>query len=831
MIGTYIRCLIGLNLIVIFILLIRKTIGSKLQKKFIYGLWIMVPLFLMIFPFIKLPRNIGLLPDLADIIRMEKDDIQEVGTLHEVNDSQEMNASQDKSDTQGISTMPKVSATEKVEQTGFGKANKQSMEEQDVVYGIPQNEAVKDFQTVYKQQRVLETTNGVKTESNVRQAAKNLPLKEILMILYFAIAAGMIFSIMAVNLRFSASCKRRRRYLFQSQNAGLSVYHLDGISSPFLNGRTIYLPSYMNEEEQIRYAILHEEGHYRHGDSIWVIVRYLILAVFFYDPIIWLAFYVSGRDCELACDEEVLQRISAKERKEYGICLLRIVEHKLYLTDRMIMTTNMSTGKGFMKERIQNIMDRKRKSILAMILSASMLLAVTGCALERQSSSDLQDGSVATQNENLKDDIFSEFTKETVDEDTQKEVYSRPMTDEEIHQISDWASDIENYGFFLSSYQDPKDADYKEVLYSGARINSCDEYTRDELNDEWIRVTGVGLSYDPFVFKRQELNEFLQRKVGLGIDDIELDLPYSSNLDAYIWQLSDTNITDHRCSEGKVTIDDKGEQILTCKFYQPEFGVYTASLRKVGDDYQILSCVFERPHESFSQVFEKDRKELEQRNSQKGTDRKEQTTSRPLTEEEINFISEWTSRADNCGFFCSNYADPKDADYSFVFCIDSCIDSHHEYSEQELQDDYIRCVRKECADKGVEFDEEHVLWNLNLDMCILRKNDINEFLKKKVGLGIEDTNFDWNKYVYSPTHDAYYNCTGAFFEASYKCLEGIVTLNENGDEIYTVKLKSPLGVLDYEPDVYPVVTLKKVGDDFQILSCLYEPSFSFDDSL
>ena len=82
-------------------------------------------------------------------------------------------------------------------------------------------------------------------------------------------------------------------------------------------GKTIYLPSYMVEEEQIRYAILHEESHYLHGDAFWVIVRYIVLAIYFYDPVIWLAFFASGRDCELACDEAVLGKISEEEGSAY----------------------------------------------------------------------------------------------------------------------------------------------------------------------------------------------------------------------------------------------------------------------------------------------------------------------------------------------------------------------------------------------------------------------------------------------------------------------------------------------------------------------------------
>ena len=179
--------------------------------------------------------------------------------------------------------------------------------------------------------------------------------------------------------------------------------------------------------------------------------------------------------------------------------------------------------------------------------------------------------------------------------------------------------------------------------------------------------------------------------------------------------------------------------------------------------------------------------------------------TREMTEEELQAMSEWVSNIENSGFFLSSYEDPRYADYNCVY-YDGAGISCDDYSEKELKDDYFKIEK--VSKEEEEFARE-------LDIISIRKQDIVKHLQEKVGLNIEDIKFDW---VYSPNYDLYYSIHSDCYAVGYKCLEGTITINENGEEIDTIKLTSPNSIDDPQN---PIVTLKKTGDGYRILSCVY----------
>ena len=92
-----------------------------------------------------------------------------------------------------------------------------------------------------------------------------------------------------------------------------NVYLCDEVKSPFLLGvfrPHIYLPSGM-EEDARSCVLLHERAHLRRGDHIWKLLGYVLLAVYWYNPLIWAAYICFCRDMELACDERVVRDMAA----------------------------------------------------------------------------------------------------------------------------------------------------------------------------------------------------------------------------------------------------------------------------------------------------------------------------------------------------------------------------------------------------------------------------------------------------------------------------------------------------------------------------------------
>ena len=102
------------------------------------------------------------------------------------------------------------------------------------------------------------------------------------------------------------------------------VWMCDAIRSPFVLGifkPRVYVPSNV-AEEQISYILAHEKAHLKWHDNIWKIVGLLILAIHWFNPLVWLSYALLCRDIELACDERVVKNMDEQERRNYVKSLL-----------------------------------------------------------------------------------------------------------------------------------------------------------------------------------------------------------------------------------------------------------------------------------------------------------------------------------------------------------------------------------------------------------------------------------------------------------------------------------------------------------------------------
>ena len=138
-------------------------------------------------------------------------------------------------------------------------------------------------------------------------------------------ALGLV--VLAVNLRFGKKLRRSRERV-EETDACLPVYESGETDTPCLFGvakPSIYVtPDTRTEAETLRYALAHEQTHYRHGDNLWAVLRGVCLALHWYNPLVWWAAELSRRDAELACDEATIRRIGESERAAYGRTLIRM---------------------------------------------------------------------------------------------------------------------------------------------------------------------------------------------------------------------------------------------------------------------------------------------------------------------------------------------------------------------------------------------------------------------------------------------------------------------------------------------------------------------------
>lgn len=181
-------------------------------------------------------------------------------------------------------------------------------------------------------------------------------------------------------LRFQKSLKsRRRRKEFQ----GTVLYTVQELSSPCLVWEgafhpTIYVPEAIaRDRHKMEHALLHEGVHQKHGDLWWTALCNVLLIVYWFHPLVWVAVRAFRADCEIWCDECVIRGMDEAERVRYGETLLSLLEQER-TTLHVGLTTGMSSGKQEMKERIVRIAMKKKRKAWQLILLVLAAVALTG---------------------------------------------------------------------------------------------------------------------------------------------------------------------------------------------------------------------------------------------------------------------------------------------------------------------------------------------------------------------------------------------------------------------------------------------------------------------
>lgn len=183
------------------------------------------------------------------------------------------------------------------------------------------------------------------------------------------------FVIIFSNIIFYRKLCMTRVYLKDYRK--LKVYQSDLVKTPCLYGflrPAIYLQSDTGVDEN--YILLHEYTHFCHLDHIWAVVRAALLCVYWFDPFVWVAAFVSARDGELACDAGVLRKIGKEEAKEYGNTILSVATGGR-TRDLIYCSTGFNGGMAEFKERILQLGKiNKRSKVMAGI--AVLILMIMG---------------------------------------------------------------------------------------------------------------------------------------------------------------------------------------------------------------------------------------------------------------------------------------------------------------------------------------------------------------------------------------------------------------------------------------------------------------------
>ena len=157
-----------------------------------------------------------------------------------------------------------------------------------------------------------------------------------------------------------------------------NVYLCDNIKSPFILGvfrPRIYLTSGM--DEAARDCVLrHERAHLRRWDHVWKPLGFVLLAVYWYNPLVWLAYILFCRDMELACDERVIRDMAAEERAVYSQALLDCSQGR-----RWVAACPLAFGEVGVKTRVKAVLWYKKPGFWISVAAVLVCIAVAVCFL------------------------------------------------------------------------------------------------------------------------------------------------------------------------------------------------------------------------------------------------------------------------------------------------------------------------------------------------------------------------------------------------------------------------------------------------------------------
>lgn len=153
----------------------------------------------------------------------------------------------------------------------------------------------------------------------------------------------------------------------------VSVWECDRIPSPFVLGiirPRIYIPFRMPKQEQA-YILAHEQCHIRRLDPLWKLIAFLLLAVYWWNPLVWCAFFYMVRDMEMSCDEAVIEQFGNEIKQGYSNSLLSFAMER-----HPYSFAPIAFGEGDAGRRIKNVLNFKKPHTWVAILVIVLLVVV-----------------------------------------------------------------------------------------------------------------------------------------------------------------------------------------------------------------------------------------------------------------------------------------------------------------------------------------------------------------------------------------------------------------------------------------------------------------------
>jgi beta-lactamase regulating signal transducer with metallopeptidase domain len=183
----------------------------------------------------------------------------------------------------------------------------------------------------------------------------------------------------AVLLLYSTVSYGRLRWRVRvSLRMQSNLYACDNIETPFILGilfPRIYIPSGM-DAGRLQHVLAHENAHLKRLDHWWKPLGFLLLTVYWFNPLLWIAYILLCRDIEQACDEKVITQMDNAGKRAYSEALLACSVHR-----RMIMACPVAFGELGVKARIKGILNYRKPSFWILLAAAVACTVTVVCFL------------------------------------------------------------------------------------------------------------------------------------------------------------------------------------------------------------------------------------------------------------------------------------------------------------------------------------------------------------------------------------------------------------------------------------------------------------------
>lgn len=228
-----------------------------------------------------------------------------------------------------------------------------------------------DSRASFVENRVNRTLRDTFAYQESESAAPVQIVTEIAGYIWLIGMAVLLIHAMVGVIRLQRSVREAIRYRDNS-------YVCDAVTTPFLLGvfrPRIYLPSALPQAE-IPYVLAHERAHLKRGDHVWKTISYLMLCVYWFHPLCWIAYLMLCKDIELACDERVIRDMSYDDKKEYSRVLLSCATQR-----RFVLSCPLAFGEVGVKERVKMVLNHKKCAFGITVLAVVVCVVVAICFL------------------------------------------------------------------------------------------------------------------------------------------------------------------------------------------------------------------------------------------------------------------------------------------------------------------------------------------------------------------------------------------------------------------------------------------------------------------